>query len=219
MNIGLITEGASELNIIKHIVSRYIGSNHSLNGIQPEMNGNTQANCGGWNEVLKSCEKEENIKNALIENDYVIIQIDTDMSATSPYSVISYDGGRYCGHEELWKRVKERIISSIPDRVDTSKIILAICINEIECWLLPIYYSCKKKCKTSNCIDILNRELDKKTIHVITEKNSYNAQRTYSKILRNINRPLEIANCSQHNYGFRMLIEQLDTVKEECQIQ
>lgn len=219
MNIALITEGASELSVIKHIVSRYVGPSICLNVIQPEMNGYIQAGCGGWNEVLKSCEKEENIKNALIENDYVIIQIDTDMSATSPFSVISYEGCRYCGDDELWRRVKDRIISSIPDIVDISKIILAICINEIECWLLPIYYSCQKKCKTSNCLDLLNRELDKKNIHVITEKNSYNAQRTYSKILRNINRPLEIANCSQHNYGFKMLIEQLDTVKEECQTQ
>lgn len=216
MNIALITEGASELNIIKHIVSRYIGPNLCMNCIQPEMNGSTQASCGGWNEVLKSCEKEGNIKNALIENDYVIIQIDTDMSATSPYSVVSYEGGRYCGNEKLWEKVKERIIDFIPGGVDTAKIILAICISEIECWLLPIFYNCKKRCKTTHCIDLLNKKLYEEKIAVITDKNGYKAQKTYSAILRQINKPKDIADCAQYNYGFKMLIEQLDKVKEEC---
>lgn len=219
MNIALITEGASELCIIKHIVSRYVGTNICLNAIQPEMNGSIQVGCGGWNEVLKSCEKEENIKNALVENDYVIIQIDTDMSGISPYSVNSYEGGSYCGHEELWKRVKERIIASIPGEVDMKKMIFAICINEIECWLLPIFYNDKKRCKTTNCVNLLNQELYKKKIHVITDKNDYKAQSTYSIILKEINKSKDIANCAQYNYGFKMLIEQLDKVKEECQTQ
>jgi len=56
-------------------------------------------------------------------------------------------------------------------------------------------------------------------ITVITDKNDYKAQKTYSTILRKINKPKDIYECAQYNYGFKMLIEQLDMVKEECQTQ
>ena len=76
MNFGLITEGASEHKIIKHLVSRYFKDEMLIiNQIQPKIVNDRQETTGGWNEVLKYCEREE-INGALIENDYIIIQID-----------------------------------------------------------------------------------------------------------------------------------------------
>ena len=60
MNFGLITEGASEHKIIKHLVSRYFKDEMLIiNQIQPKIVNDRQETTGGWNEVLKYCEREE----------------------------------------------------------------------------------------------------------------------------------------------------------------
>lgn len=219
MQIGLIAEGASELRILKHILGRYVGTEHALNEIQPKTNADgTQADGGGWHRVITTFENENTIQEALIENDYVLIQIDTDHAQTAPYSVSTLgDNGQTCSDEALFQRVQERILNNIPkiSKEKRQRIILAICINEIECWLLPIYYNDNQKCKTSNCVRLLNTALNRKKLHPITDKNSATARRSYDAILKEIKKPKDIKDCAQYNFGFKSFVEQLDGIKEE----
>lgn len=86
MQIGLIAEGASELRILKHIMGRYLGTEHDTNEIQPKTNAEgTQIVLGGWDRVITTFEFENTVKDALVENDYVLIQIDTDQAQTNPF--------------------------------------------------------------------------------------------------------------------------------------
>ncbi len=217
MNIGLIAEGASELRILKHLLGRYLGSEHNLNEIQPQTNvQGKQETEGGWHRVIQTFEKENSIKDALIENDYIVIQIDTDHAETVPYSVSKIGtNGQYCGHEELWVRVQNRILDKIPDISieNKSRILLVICINEIECWLLPLVYNNPNKCKTTNCVVLLNKQLSKKNLPAITGKNDSNAVRSYNTLLRDIKKAKDIEECAQHNYGFEQFIGQLKEIK------
>jgi len=87
MKFALITEGPSEHRIIKHIIAKYFRDKEpEINQIQPKIVNEKQETTGGWNEVLKYCEREE-LKDIFIENDYLIIQIDTDQSQTKPFNV------------------------------------------------------------------------------------------------------------------------------------
>ena len=73
MRIGLIAEGASELRILKHIIGRYLGSDHEVNEIQPRTNPDgSQEGEGGWTRVIQTFEHEGTVRDALIENDYVL---------------------------------------------------------------------------------------------------------------------------------------------------
>lgn len=74
MKFALITEGASEHRIVKHILSRYCGEMDSVvNQIQPKMNAGKQDGGGGWNEVLKYCERKEELEALFVEQlDYVM---------------------------------------------------------------------------------------------------------------------------------------------------
>lgn len=87
MKFALITEGVSEHRIIKHIIAKFFKEQEpDINQIQPKMLNEKQETTGGWVEVLKYCEREE-LRSILIENDYLVIQIDTDQSQTTPFNI------------------------------------------------------------------------------------------------------------------------------------
>ena len=222
-SIGLICEGVSEINVMTRIVSKYLGDEIFVNPIEPETkmeNGAlVQNGYGGWQQVLSHC-NDETVERILEYNDYLIIQIDTDASIQSGYDVKPQDDdGKQKTVEVLYQEVKERLLMNISPEVREEyegRIIFAICMNEIECWLLPIYYSDKNRCKTNNCIYTLNQALGKKNIGGIPdkEKNSPNARNVYNKILKNFKNKKSIQDCAQYHYGFNELTKQLDKLEQ-----
>lgn len=217
-NIAVICEGVSEFNIIAHIVSRYCGD-HSLNAIQPKINDidATQATDGGWSRVLVHCTPEV-FDNIFQFNDYLIIQIDTDSSHISPYEVKHcFPDGSGKSHKRLHAEIKARLMAGIPHSVRCKyldRIFFAICHNEIECWLLPIYYSDNNRCRTNNCIYTLNRALSKKKMPGIPDegKNSPMARKTYRVILKNLKKKDDISRIASGSFGFSAFIAGLDTI-------
>lgn len=215
MRIGLIAEGASELRILKHIIGRYLGSDHEVNEIQPRTNPDgSQEGEGGWTRVIQTFEHEGTVRDALIENDYVLIQIDTDQAQIAPFSVnILNEYGQCCSSDILYGRVRERIMDHIPNLTDEerSRVLLVICIHEIECWLLPLYYDDNKRCKTTQCVKYLNDALIKNKIHPLSDgnKNSPEARRTYNTILKKLRKPADIEDYAQYNFGFSQFVNQL----------
>ena len=95
------------------------------------------------------------------------------------------------------------------------RILFAICMNEIECWLLPLYYTNNNRCKTQNCVYTLNQALGKKNIGGIPEKdkNDPYARIVYGKVLKNFKNKKTIQDCAQYHYGFNELAKQLDAVE------
>jgi len=217
MKFALITEGVSEHRIIKHVISKYFKDNDpEINQIQPKVINDKQETIGGWNEVLSYCERQE-LEDILIENDYLVIQIDTDQSQTAPFSVNHLKEGHTKTDEELHKDIQTKLTSLIKRNIlqnYNNKILFAICIHTIECWLLPIYYTNNNKSAVINCLDKLNKELRRKDIHIIPVRDKNNAQsiRAYEAVLGNWSRKIEIASSAQHNVGFKKLIESFDMI-------
>lgn len=222
MKFALIAEGVSEINIIDHIIYYYFKDNDpKVNPLQPpKTSNNKQDGSGGFQEVLKYCKETEKIKTAFIENNYLIIQIDTDKAQEAPLSVSLLDSNSvkktseqlYIDVLENLRRIlKEEIINEYRERI-----IFAICIDTIECWLLPIYSRNNKKPHETNCLKKLNKELASKDIHVITgDKNSSNSQRTYGIILSSLKKKNEIEKWSKYNIGFQKFIESLPKIETE----
>lgn len=224
-NIGLISEGISEHYIIKHIVQRYLGEDDFLvNQIQPQIKQQgkqkKQDSDGGWLAVLNYC-TEDKFKEILDYNDYIIVQIDTDTCELANYDVKRNKAdGTLKTDEELYYDICERILKNIDLKKHEQfkdRIIFAICFDETECWLLPIYYTDKTKCNKNNCLFKLNQKVTTQNLSAIPEKdkNSPEAVKTYNAILKNIKKVKDITNCSQYNYGFKKFIEQLDDIKKK----
>lgn len=217
-NIAVICEGASEFYIMNHIVSRYSGE-HFLNVIQPRINPNnqTQADDGGWSRVLEHC-TDEVIENIFQLNDYLIIQIDTDSSHIPPYGVPhNCNDGSQKTHKRLHAEIKARLVRYLSRDLRKKylhRIFFAICHNEIECWLLPLYYSDNRACKTNNCIKVLNLELSRRNMDGIpnTNKNSSQARKAYKAIFKSMKNRKVIERMSDSSYGLKCFLEGLDSI-------
>lgn len=219
-SIAVICEGVSEFNILNHIVSRYTGE-HVLNAVQPKINRQkeTQAEEGGWSRVLDHC-TDEVLENIFQLNDYLIIQIDTDASHIKPYDIShNFSDGSSKSHKRLHAEIKARLmreISSTTRKKYLHRIFFAICHNEIECWLLPLFYSDSRACKTNNCIKALNMALSKKNLNGIpdTDKNSPFARDAYKAIFKIMKKREIIERMATNSYGFKSLLNGLDTIVE-----
>ncbi|MBQ0910018.1 hypothetical protein KBJ98_15000 [Flavobacterium sp. F-328] len=225
MKFALITEGVSEHRIIKHIISKYFKDKEpDINQVQPKLVNNKQNVTGGWDEVLKYCQRQE-LADIFIENDYLIIQIDTDQSQLNPFNITHTKIDPISGNltnktiEELYNDVKAKIESLI--NVDilkkyNDKIFYAICTHTIECWLLPIYYTNNHKNDIATCIGSLNAQLKKKNIQSLptTTKNKNSAQsiKIYNTILNNWKKRKEIEDAAIHQYGLNKFLESLRTL-------
>ncbi len=219
--IGLVCEGVSEINIISRIVSKYLGDDVDIRAIEPDTTTKNgflvQSGYGGWEQVLRHC-NDETVEQILEYNDYLVIQIDTDTCNLPGYGVNPLDAnGQQKAPDVLYQDIKARLLANISANVQAKyngRIIFAICMNEIECWLLPLYYNNSNRCKTNNCIYTLNRALGKQNMGSIppTDKNNPKARFVYGKILKIFNRKESIQDCAQYHYGFNELIKQLDLI-------
>lgn len=221
--VALFCEGVSEVKILTHIITKYLGDEVSINALQPELVINLgverQNTFGGWLEVLRHC-NDEDVKRALITNDYLVIQIDTDTCSRVNYDVSEYDdNGRRISDEVLYVRVVSRALRDLSPEILAEfrdRILFAVCIDEIECWLLPIYYEREHSPKcyaTHNCMFHLNQKLSREGLGIpATDKNCPLAIKTYQKILKNLKQK-DIPRVSAYNYGFKMFVAQMDCIK------
>jgi hypothetical protein len=217
--IALVTEGKSEHWIIKDITQKYFkGQELFIRQIQPQIVDNKQEEIGGWLEVLKFCQRTSDLRAALIESDYLIIQIDTDESNNPNFDVPhTKDGGITKTNDELFVDIIDKIDRMIDAQLENEyrdKIIYAICIHSIECWLLPILSNNKRKSNIRNCFSTLNSELRKKNLATIpSKKQKDKRQIIYFKILSNWKKKKDIIDASKNNVGFANFIKSLNKIE------
>ena len=220
MKFALITEGPSEHRIIKHIIAKYFKDKEpEINQIQPKIVNEKQETTGGWSEVLKYCERKE-LKDIFVENDFLIIQIDTDQSQTKPFDVSHTKPDNILKTvDELYVDVVEKLKGFIKPEIleaHSDKIFFAICVHTIECWLLPLYYTNNHKTDTRNCLSTLNTGLRRHNIHTIPtkDKNNPNSIRTYETILRNWSKKQDIIGSAKHNSAFKKFIDSINVIED-----
>lgn len=148
---GLITEGITDQIVIDNILAGYFNtSDIDVNELQPlrdETDQNRVENFGGWYRVFEYC-RSSKFKQAFQFNNYIIVQIDTDRSEDTHYDVPQHENGKAVSPEQLIEKVIEKFKGLIGERFYEQykdRIIFAIAVHSIECWLLPLYDSNKKK--------------------------------------------------------------------------
>lgn len=215
--IGVVSEGVSDYRLLKHITERFLKSKEGEEfytiRLNPKEELNKQIGFGTWQGVFKYISNEL-IAEALEEGcEYVIVQIDTDVC---DYYNVPHD---LTNIEALWENVRKRLEECVHPEFDRSKLIYAICIDEIECWLIPFVDEDKKRCANlERCLNVVNNDIRKKGLFIDKDnKNSIGAQKAYEHILKQKKKPTEIKECSVFNYGFKKFIEQLDLLGPDKQ--
>jgi hypothetical protein len=206
-----ITEGKTDQIIIKNILAGYFNPDITINWLQPledETDANRSSNFGGWDLVFKYCESDE-FKEAFQLNQYIIIQIDTDVS-DEYYGVPHQDKNGEFSAEKIIELAIDKLKAVIGEEFYSKyheRIIFAIAVHSTECWLLPLYYDDKRKSKLVNCLDTLNQEIRTKEGFTIDPKNKN--PEYYRHISRKFSKHKVLIDKYQYNPSFKIFIEEI----------
>jgi hypothetical protein len=198
---GLISEGVTDNAVLENILIGYFNQDISayINHLQPPPSAS-----GGWSRVLKYCSSMD-FKNDFDNNDFMVIQIDTDKSFELPFDVSHEEDGVKLSIEALIEKVKARFqqLFQTAFGADFSthfghRILFAIAIHSTECWLLPLYYkSIKDKSETKNCYEKLNKQV----------KGLKKEHKIYDSISRDFCSNKKLEKALSDNPSFKIFIE------------
>ena len=163
LRFGVIAEGPSDQTVIENILLGYFEDQEDEPDIRfvepPRPLTETPA---GWGHVFKSLERKRH-EEALQFNDYLVIHIDTDVQEEKGFDVPRREEGQELSVSDRIDRVIARLkgIDAGFFRANADRVLFAIAVDTIECWLLPLLYDKKKASKTTGCVESANRALRK----------------------------------------------------------
>jgi hypothetical protein len=180
---ALIAEGITDQVVLDAILNgHYRGQlddevdTNSLQPLRDATDGSRVAEeeFGGWELVLEYCADHERLVEALEFNDYLVIQIDTDCGEHPNFGVPLTVGGKDRPVHELVEETQKVIIAALGAdfyQEYQDRILFAICVHSLECWLFSLHESDNnKKNRSKSC---------EKHLGVVARKNGILYQKDY----------------------------------------
>lgn len=163
---GIISEGVTDQAVLETLLYGFFNDpDLVVNPLQPlrDATDKTQG-FGSWSLIFEYCQSER-FKQAFEDNDFIIIQIDTDLCSQEPFGIDAKRSEE--STEDFIKRVQTRFVELFQNKWGNDfcvlyfhRILFAVAVNSIECWLLPIHLNNdKQKNKEVGCKTTLEREL------------------------------------------------------------
>ncbi len=230
---GLITEGITDQIVLENILcgfyKDYEELDQEIRPLEPprdetDMKQGYSEFGTGWSAIFNYL-PEKRFRDDVLNNDFVIIQIDTDIaegfdcSKSQPITVIID-----CVIQKIINTINSSTFSNIstfswktdhtPTLLDyqsilfytrySHKIIFAISVHSLECWILPIYDNSKNE-KIINCENKLKTAASKKVKKLKIEK-SY---KSYDSLSQEFLRNKQLVKFISKNTSFKYFINQL----------
>jgi len=220
-SFGVICEGPSDYRIVKRVLDVFFKEEDPFSTCyQPKQLPSGKSDFGGWPRVLECC-SDDTLKEIFEFNNYAIIQIDTDCSQDSPFNVqhVGADG-QTKSHLQLYEDVITKLNSLIAQpevQENQHRILFAICIHSIECWLLPLVYTDNKRENTNNCLGALNRAIQRKyngMVYLNKQNKNDTGIKVYNQLISNWKRKADITTSATYNTGFQKFVESLIELQE-----
>jgi len=213
VKFALACEGITDQIVLENILcgfyKDYDDLDEEIQAFQPPYDTTQQKQkddeFGGW-EMLLSYLSEKRFRENVLNSEYMIIQIDTDISEHPNFGVSQKD----LSTKELIKKVIEELITRIDSKKpfyqnNKAKIFFAISVHSLECWILPLFYDSDKKGKITGCADALNREASKKIKRLNFDKN----HSVYNKLSNQFNKNKILLEIASKNSSFQIFISSL----------
>ncbi len=211
LTFGIIAEGPTDQTVIENILLGYFqgqAEEPSVNYIQPPRPLSEKP--GGWTNVFQSL-KRKDYEGALQYNDYLIIHIDTDVQEEPGFDVPRLVDGTEITILERVDKVIGRLKEEIEDdfnRANSDRILFAIAVDTIECWLLPLLCDGKKVAKITGCLETANQALRRANRDGLFagEKKFIAA---YEKASKDYRRRKNLMTCHDKNPSLELFVNQL----------
>lgn len=215
---GFIVEGPTDSAVLENILTGFFNDSDLITRqVQPQLDetGSRQATSqpGGWFKVLDFC-RSDAFPGLFEQNDFVVIQIDTDRSEDVHFEIKQKnEAGENLQVSELVAAVKNRIKSLIINKFGqnlmdeiAARLLFAISVNELECWLLPLVRTDKMAGATNNCIFKFNEKSEVK-INAADKK-----PRIYEAVSRPFCKPKILFAKGPKNPSLALFLEELKPV-------
>lgn len=170
VSFALITEGITDQvaleAILKGHYKRFDGDiDVVVNAIQPirdATDASRQGNFGSWERVFEACVLPEVSDSAFAWNQYLIVQIDTDMGDHANFGLPLAPGGVHVEEAALVAQARALIAAKFGDRWPDieERVFTAISVHSLECWLMALHTSAGGG-STMRCEERLRQELER----------------------------------------------------------
>jgi hypothetical protein len=208
-SFALITEGITDQVTIEAILYGLYDEDAEVRPVQPLRDATDEARQGnraGWEKVFEYCAQDD-FAAVFATNDYVIIQVDTDVCGHVNFPVARVDENGDRSTTVLVEDVKAFIDNKIAPAILAAyghRIFYAISVHSLECWLLPVHAStAADRRRTKNCEIHLTRALGKKNIGF---KKDY---RAYTMLAKPLEKMAGIETVRKHNESFALFFASL----------
>lgn len=223
MKIALITEGVTDQIILRPIIEAILENDDiSFNSVQPLLDEqDMQMGYGGWELVLASL-KALDVAILLEQNDFVVVQIDTDVSFHEQFGVQHAKPGEKVDPDDLCHRVMEKLSSQIPwAKMEgaRNRFLYAIGVHSIECWLIGLVDPKHNGKVINGCFEKLNVALRRQNIQPISSnaKNKGTSRKAYLDLGRQLGKPKIVHQQAKLNAGFHAFLHQLMVLQQKVE--
>jgi hypothetical protein len=212
---GVIAEGPCDQQVIENILIGYFGDQEEpvINPIQPATPASgADAAHGGWTLVFASLRRGDP-QLALGFNDYVVIHIDTDVQEEAGFDVPRREDGVELSIPDRVRRVISKLTNCIDApcyQAHASRILFAVAVDTIECWLLPLLYSNNKVKKTTGCLGSANVVLRRAGKNGLSGADGAKFPKAYNAASREYQKHKTLMEHRDKNPSLTLFIEQLD---------
>ncbi len=216
MRIGIIAEGTTDQAVLENILKGLGYGESDIIPIRPDLSMDETDKqfynidtFGGWEYVKKDCIERTKLDEffMIADNQSIIIQVDTlEINQTQPLiqKPQKQNNPNYAQElKEYAQTLREFVIDIINGWLQNhyqEKLLYAICIEEMESWILTIY---TKK-------DTLNAANPKETLkYVLKGKLSVGDKHCYKEISKQFRKKKKLLVYSKLNYSLQAFIDSL----------
>jgi len=209
LKFGLACEGITDHAVIENILCGFYQeqiTRDDIKAFQPlfDETQRKQLEGGGWKMLLKHLSSKR-FRQGVRRSKFMIIQIDTDISEDEKFNVLKGN----LSIEEFIEKVIERLINQIDSKKkfyqeNKKKIIFAISVHSLECWILPLYLDSEQEI-IDKCEDSLKRAIETLPRKPRSKKNYKN----YQKLTQNFVEYEKLIKIASQNSSFQIFINKL----------
>lgn len=185
-DFGLAGEGVTDQIVLENILfglyQDYEGfDDDEIAYLQPLLDATDEDGLGSWTRLLTYLDNKR-FRADVLNHSFIVVQVDTDVAAEKGFDVILVDeNNRLLPVESIVKNVSERLIAQVDMAQEgfyeehKDKIIFAVSVDSLECWLYCLYKKSNQSGRTQNCVNHLERLLasDKKGPRLVKDKQHY----------------------------------------------
>lgn len=215
-DFALVAEGATDHAVLKNILLGYFRNQRepAINREHPDPRA--EAEYGGWT-LLFQYLHEKKFRQAFQFNQFLIIQVDTDVSEEVGFEVPHQNANGPLSTEALVECVIDRLCREIGEAdllTYDGRFIFAIAVHQIECWVLPLWFSDAKAEKVTGCITTLGacqnlrEQLTQKRLRWIRAEEK--DPRSYDEASRGFRKTHTLFTEGRKNPSLALFLEELD---------